>query len=293
MRVATHDGSFHADDVFAIAALRRVEPGLEVVRTRDPETLAACDVRVDVGRRSDPASGDFDHHQKGGAGTRPNGIPFASFGLVWRHHGAGVCGDERVAAKVDAFLVQGVDAIDTGFTLSRPVLDGVRPLDVSSAVDAFNPAWDEEAAPEDRLRRFLEATELAGGILERAIAGAHAHARAADLVHAAVTRTEDPRIVELDRKMPWQEAVVTGAPDALFVVYPRSDGWAAHAVPERLGAFDNRRDLPEAWAGLAGPELAEATGVPDAVFCHAARFFAVAESREGILALVRRAVDGA
>ncbi len=61
---------------------------LQIVRTRDEALLAAADVRVDIGGRSDPASGDFDHHQRGGAGERANGIRYASFGLVWRHHGA-------------------------------------------------------------------------------------------------------------------------------------------------------------------------------------------------------------
>jgi uncharacterized UPF0160 family protein len=103
------------------------------VRTRDRALLDAADVRVDVGLRDDPATGDFDHHQKGGAGERPNGIPYASFGLVWRHHGPALCGgDPRVVASVDGRLVQGVDAIDTGFSLSKPVIDGVRPLDVST-----------------------------------------------------------------------------------------------------------------------------------------------------------------
>ncbi|MBJ7331701.1 MAG: MYG1 family protein, partial [Solirubrobacteraceae bacterium] len=75
MKVATHDGSFHADDVFAIAALRLRHPDLEVVRTRDSDAHAAADLRVDVGMRFDPEAGDFDHHQKGGAGTRENGVP--------------------------------------------------------------------------------------------------------------------------------------------------------------------------------------------------------------------------
>src|ERR687885_1182144 len=106
MRVATHDGSFHADEVFAVAALSLLGEPLEVVRTRDEVAMAASDVRVDVGFAADPATGDFDHHQRGGAGERPNGIPYASFGLVWRHHGAALCaGEEPVAGRVDAQLV--------------------------------------------------------------------------------------------------------------------------------------------------------------------------------------------
>ena len=55
-RAATHSGGFHADDVFALAVLRIVHPDLEIVRTRDPEVLAAADYRVDVGGRDDAAS---------------------------------------------------------------------------------------------------------------------------------------------------------------------------------------------------------------------------------------------
>jgi uncharacterized UPF0160 family protein len=293
MKVATHDGGFHADDVFAVAALRLADPELEVVRSRDPEVLETCDVRVDVGLRSDPAGGDFDHHQRGGAGVRDNGIPYASFGLVWAHVGPRLCGgDERAAAHVDQRLVQGVDAIDTGFTLSRPVVEGVRPMDVSDVVDGFNPPWDEDPSPADRDARFARAVDLAAGVLERQIEAALARARAHELVRDAIARAGDPRLVELPRNMPWYEPVVTGAPEALYVTYPKSDGWALRAVPRELGAFGNRRDLPAAWAGLSGGELAAVTGVADATFCHSARFYAAAATRDGILALARAALDG-
>src|SRR5688572_9685495 len=222
MRAATHDGSFHADDVFAVATLRLLTPQLEVVRSRDPERIAGADVRVDVGMRDDAASGDFDHHQKGGAGARANGIPYASFGLVWRRHGAALCGgDDRAAADVDARLVQGVDAIDTGFTLTRPVVEGVRSADVSDLVDQFNPAWDEDASDADRLERFERAVAFAAGVLERQIAIALAGARARGVVEAAIAAAADPRLIELDRSLPWHPALVTGAPDALFVTYPK------------------------------------------------------------------------
>jgi uncharacterized UPF0160 family protein len=74
MRVATHDGSFHADEVFAIAALQLLGEPVEVVRTRDRGSQAAADLRVDVGFRHDPEAGDFDHHQRDFDGVRPNGV---------------------------------------------------------------------------------------------------------------------------------------------------------------------------------------------------------------------------
>jgi len=85
---------------------------------------------------------------------------------------------------------------------------------------------------------------------------------------------------------------VPGAPEALFVIYPKRQGFGLEAVPRELGSFDNRLDLPEAWAGLDGPDLASLTGVPDALFCHAKRFLAVARSREGVGALAEQALGG-
>jgi uncharacterized UPF0160 family protein len=292
MRVATHPGTFHADDVFAVAALGLVHGPLDVVRTRDADMQEACDFRVDVGGRFDPATGDFDHHQRGGAGERPNGIRLASFGLVWQVHGEGLAGGPDAAAAIDERLVQGIDANDTGQTISQPVVDDIRPMTVSGVVAAMNPTWDEELEPAEEDARFADAVALATRILEREIAGAAAFARAQRLVRAAIGRASDPRVIELDSNMPWRETVVSAAPEALFVVYPKSDGWGMQAVPRAAGEFANRRDLPAEWAGLSGEELAAVTGVPDAIFCHLSRFYVSAGSREGIVELARRALDG-
>jgi uncharacterized UPF0160 family protein len=293
MQVATHDGSFHADEIFALATLSLLDDTIDIVRTRDRDALAAADLRVDVGFASEPATGDFDHHQKGGAGERPNGVRYASFGLVWREYGARVCdGDAEVAARVDQSLVQGVDANDTGQTISEPLVGDIRPMTVSGVVAAMNPAWDEELEPAEEDARFDEAVVLATRILERELAGAAAFARAQALVRAAIGRAEDPRLIELDRNMPWRDAVVTGAPEALYVMYPKTDGWGMQAVPRELGTFANRRDLPAAWAGLSGDDLVAVTGVPDAMFCHSARFYVSAGSRDGIERLARLALAG-
>jgi uncharacterized UPF0160 family protein len=293
VRVVTHPGNFHADDVFAVAVLGLAHGDLEIVRSRDPEVLAAADARVDVGGRDDPATGDFDHHQKGGAGARPNGIRYASFGLVWRHHGPRLAGSANAADSLDERLVQGVDANDTGQEIAEPLIDDIRPMSVSGVIGALNPAWDEELTPSQEDARFREAVALATRILEREIAGSRAFARARALVEAAIAHAEDPRVIELEGNMPWREVVATKAPEALYVMYPKADGWGAQAVPREAGSFGNRRDLPAGWAGHSGAELAEITGVPDAIFAHPARFYVSAASREGIVALIEQALaDG-
>jgi uncharacterized UPF0160 family protein len=292
MKAATHPGNFHADEVFAIAVLGLAAGPLEIVRTRDERELAAAAARVDVGGRSDPATGDYDHHQKGGAGERANGIRYASFGLAWREHGVTLAGSEEAARAIDERLVQGVDANDVGQTITEALVDDIRPMTVSGVIAAMNPAWDEELTAEEEDARFAEAVGIAGRILEGEIAGAAAFARARRLVAEAIGRAGDPRVIELDRNMPWREAVVSSAPDALFVIYPKSDGWGAQAVPRELGSFTNRLNFPEAWAGRSGADLAEASGVEDAIFCHSAGFYCSAGSREGIGALVEQTLAG-
>ena len=111
-------------------------------------------------------------------------------------------------------------------------------------------------------------------------------------MRAAVARAADPRLIELDRKAPWHETVVTTAPEALYVIYPKSDGWGMQAVPKTLGdPSRTARTCPSAGAGHSDAELAAITGVPDAMFAHTKRFYASARSREGILALARQALD--
>jgi uncharacterized UPF0160 family protein len=285
MRVATHDGSFHADDVFAVAALTLLngDDGIEVVRTRDRDVLATADLRVDVGFRDDPATGDFDHHQRGFDRARANGVGYASFGLIWDHYGARIAGGDReIADVVDASLVQTVDANDTGQRLTETIVEGAYPMSVSSVIAGLQPRWDETLDPAEERARFDDAVALAAGVLQREIESAAAAMRAVDLARAAIAAASDPRLIELGVDAPWKRTVVPEAPEALFVIYPKRQGFGLEAVPRQLGSFENRRDLPAAWAGLEGEDLVEVTGVPDALFCHAKRFLAVARTREGI-----------
>jgi uncharacterized UPF0160 family protein len=99
--VITHNGSFHPDDVFAVATLLIKFGKLKVIRTRDENRFKSADFLVDVGSIYNPKDNRFDHHQKGGAGKRDNGIKYASFGLVWKKFSKDICGDEKVAKKVD------------------------------------------------------------------------------------------------------------------------------------------------------------------------------------------------
>ena len=291
MLIATHDGSFHADEVFAVAALGLLGDPVEVVRTRDREVLAQADLRVDVGFRDDASTGDFDHHQRDFEAARHNGVRYASFGLVWREFGARVCdGDQEVADAVEETLVQAVDANDTGQQLTQSLIDGVHPMTVNAIVGGFNARWDEGLSPAEENERFDQAAALAKGILAREVAFAAAGRRAQRIVREAITAAGDPRVVELPINAPWKQVLVPATADALFVIYPKRAGFGLEAVPRELGSFENRRDLPAKWGGLEGADLVAATGVEEALFCHAKRFLAVARTHAGIERLAELAL---
>jgi uncharacterized UPF0160 family protein len=291
MLIATHDGSFHADEVFAVAALGLLGDPVEVVRTRDPDTHAAADLRVDVGFRDDAGAGDFDHHQRGFDAARANGVRYAAFGLVWREFGARVCdGDAEVAAAIDETLVQTVDANDTGQRLTEPLVAGVSPFSISAVIGGFNARWDEQLSPDEERARFDAAVAFARELLAREIATAASGRRAERIVRAAIAAAPDPRVVELPVNAPWKRVLVPETAEALFVIYPKRQGFGLEAVPVTLGSFDNRRDLPAAWGGLEGADLVAVTGVDDALFCHAKRFLVVAGSHAGINRLAELAL---
>uniref|UniRef100_A0A452U044 Uncharacterized protein n=1 Tax=Ursus maritimus TaxID=29073 RepID=A0A452U044_URSMA len=65
-RIGTHSGTFHCDEALACALLRLLPEyrDAEIVRTRDPEKLASCDIVVDVGGEYDPQRHRYDHHQR-------------------------------------------------------------------------------------------------------------------------------------------------------------------------------------------------------------------------------------
>lgn len=300
MRIGTHNGIFHADEVFAVAAILLMHPHtgheIEIARTRNEAELDVCDIVVDVGGVHDPAKGRFDHHQRGGAGARENGVKYSSFGLIWQWYGHDACGSLTVRDIVDRNLVAVIDATDNGQKLFEggvPLFEGARPYSVSAAISAMNPAWHEQADEGIRFKAFMRAVEVAKAVLEREIASAKGDARAALLTREAIraAAARDPRIIEMDQFHPWVDTAIDEASAAMYGVYPSESGtWMVQAIPPERGSFAQRRPLPEPWAGIRGAELTELTGVPGSVFCHPGRFICGAETREGAIALAQLAL---
>ena len=288
---ATHSGSFHADDVLVAAALRLVNPSISILRTRETTLLDAADILFDVGRIFDPATCRFDHHQKGYEEARANGIPYSSFGLVWRELGAALCGSAAAAARVDRWLVEGVDAVDCGITLNKEALS-VAVMSVSSAIGGFNPGWQDDTSPEARLDAFERAVLMAKAVLQNAIRDANGK-EAARVIVAQGVLLEAGRLLVLDDDVPWKESLLD-APEyqqVLYVVSPDTQAkWHVNTVPDYPGSFNNRKSLPLAWAGLDAEELDGVVGLEGCVFCHRGRFVAGHKTKDGAMEMARLAL---
>jgi uncharacterized UPF0160 family protein len=275
--IVTHNGNFHADDVFSIAALKNIFPSFTLIRTRDLAIIAKADIVIDVGGEYDADAGRFDHHQRGGAGKRENGIPYSSFGLIWKKYGLEICqGNQEVANSVDEGLVSTIDAIDCGHV--EGVLQGIS---LSQTISMFNPTWQEDSHFDTC---FDEAVAFASRVLTRFIASARGGISAKSIVAKAIDDAEDPRVIVLEKYTPWKTTVHNLSQEALYMVYPSETGqWRIQTVPVEPGSFEDRKPLPTPWAGLSDKALQEVTGIDDAMFCHNGLFIAGTKSFKGTM----------
>lgn len=284
--VITHNGSFHADDVFAVAVLKIFFKGqIRIVRTRDEDLMKEGDILVDVGMKYDGRR-NFDHHQATGAGQRSNGIPFASFGLVWKKYGPKICGNASVAKEIDKNLVQSIDAEDNGIEILKPVFD-FSPYRVANFILSFNSVWNED---EDQNRLFAEAVKVAEKILLREIKKTKSVLIAKKIVLRTYKNSKNKEIIIFDKYYPWKDFLFDFKKPK-FVIFPSSDGrWNISTVKKNRFGFESRVTFPQSWGGLKGEDLEVASGVKGASFCHKKLFLVVAESKESAVELAKKAL---
>lgn len=268
----THAGRFHADDVFSSALLKLLHPDIRIYRVfKVPENF--------VGLVFDIGGGKFDHHQQD-AEVRENGVPYASFGLLWRAFGRQLMeqGDpslaEEEAAKFDERFVQPLDEDDNKGTGSA----------IAGVIGMFNPSWDSEESPDVCFER---AADFAKVILINRLNNIFSIQRAQTEVREALAQSED-HIVVLSRYAPWK-AVLEGT-GTQFVVYPsQRGGYCAQNVPAAEDSDQKTYVFPEAWAGKSEEELPKISGIATLNFCHNGRFIISTSTEEDAIKACRLA----
>ncbi len=298
MKIVTHSGSFHTDDVFAVATLLFIYPDAEVVRSRDTEVINSADIVVDVGGIYDPAKLRFDHHQTGGALTRENTIPYASFGLVWKEYGekvsglpAGEAGSKEVMEEIEQKLVFAIDAIDNGVSVSVPVFNNIQEYTIGDFFGSYKTVKDTE---EQLYKTFMNMVVVAQGILTREINKIKAKVEERKIVEEIYQKTEDKRIIDLtayNMGFGTYGQTILSHPEPIYVLHLYGAKFAVRALPLDLNTFENKKAFPEAWRGKTGEEFETASGVKGAHFAHKSGYLIVANSKEAALELANKSLN--
>ena len=295
IKLVTHDGSFHVDDVFACATLSLVLENKRkqflITRTRDEEIIKNANYVFDVGGLYNPELNRFDHHQVGGAGKRENGITYSSFGLVWKKFGTELTGLQEISDFIEKKLVMAVDANDNGIDLYKNNFSDVSPYTLQDVISTFSPTALEDMEKDNQ---FLKALAWAKEILKREIKKASDQIEITKIIRSFYEKAKDKRLIVIDKPKVSRYEIWDALQDfsePLFVVYGDKDDWSIVAMRREKTGFGNRKDFPKSWAGLRAVELRSIAGVEDAVFCHNNLFLAVAESKEGAIKLAQIAVE--
>lgn len=255
----THSGKFHADDVFSSALLLYLNPEIRIIReNKVPEDFDG--IVFDIGR------GRYDHHQKDSR-IRENGIPYAAFGLLWEKLGPEILGEE-LAQKFDESFVQPLDNNDnTG-----------EKNELATLIGNFNPTWDAQGGNDEA---FFQAVSVAGMILEnkfeRYLGNERADKRVEEILEehqkailSGEKSKEEARILILPEFVPCQKRL--SETEIAFVIFPSNRGGYCIQPQKKEYSLNYKCSFPVEWLGLENEELAAATGLPSAGFCHKGGF---------------------
>lgn len=279
--IVTHDGVFHADEVFATALIKLIvksnnENKIEVVRTRNPKILQEH-LGLETSMVIDVGNSEYDHHQELKYNTI-NGeeVPMSSFGLVHKK-----------------FLELGLIMFDKDLQNLVVEVDkadnGVAPSTVSTLIRTFTPNWNDKSdtAMDDA---FKKAVKFAKVILENMLEKTKYNFFAEEIIKDEIqnlkkqnefkTKNMKRNYIILETFIPFQETIIkynetVSEEDKIkFVINKNKNKFNLHTIKKSLGSFENHVDL-------ISLDMAKELGI-NVDFIHNNKFFAVADSVEAL-----------
>lgn len=321
-----------------------------LVRTRDPEKLAACHTVVDVGGEYDPARNRYDHHQRTFQDTFPSRqTRLSSAGLVYLHFGKAIIAQhlskpidhqdvQTVYEKLYTDYIEALDAHDNGISVYEPkalAASGLEKRFRDGGINLGSLIGDMNYDPTENLDEdglFAKASTFIGETFVRKLRSAcnswlPARATVRGAYESRFDAHPSGRVMLLPKGgVPWKEhlynleqeapGMPTTAPseeprlgkEVYYVLYPESSdpsaNWRIQCVPVHESSFESRKPLPEAWRGVRDSDLdgvltaeAQSQGLPPipdgAIFTHASGFIGGHRTKEGVLAMANRSLQGA
>ncbi|XP_050355102.1 MYG1 exonuclease [Nymphalis io] len=320
MKIGTHDGVFHCDDVLACFLLKRLPEfkDAEIIRTRDLEKINQCDIVVDVGAEFNHEKKRYDHHQRefseSLSSLRPElgdkyKIKLSSAGLVYAFYGEKVIQSlvnkdhplspevlKLIYKKVYEHLIEEIDAIDNGVPMTNEEPRYNIRTHLSARIHRLNPDWNSKliANIEDA---FQKALALVGEeFLYNVNYFLSVWLPARDYVKSSLEERyqvhESGKIVEFKERFPWKEHLfelekeMGLGQEVLYVVFnDKPKSWRVQAIPVSPSSFITRKALHKKWWGIRDEILSDVAGIKDCIFCHSTGFIGGNATREGAIAM--------
>ncbi|CAH7372017.1 conserved hypothetical protein [Vibrio chagasii] len=284
LKIITHSGSFHADELFATALIKRfVSKSVEVIRTRDEAILTAATQDpnvwvVDVGRSYNEKRRNFDHHQASFSKTWPKtDIPYSSCGLVWSY------------LRKKGFIDKKLSPIALE-TIEKKL---IKPIDKH---DNRYAAWPQSIIfklanrNNNTIEDFLGALAIAEKHLEDTIYYAQQLELNLERVDTeTVKMIEDGMVAIVDDEIHNIINPLVNKTSAKIIIMPKkADGtWSVRSV-----ASDKDNVLaPEEWRGLSGSDLQLKSGLSGLVFVHKSGFLTISRNKKDAVSVARRMLE--
>lgn len=280
--IVTHNGKFHADEIFALACLKIIYGLIHIIRSRDPKDFEGANYVIDVGGKYD-GERFFDHHQRDFEKKYSDGTKLASFGLIWEKFG------ERIISK----LIQETSIEKISVIFNRVTTDFVKIIDngdngegniispESSIISGMNLS-SKYIFEEDRIQLFHNAIDIAEKMIFCHVDHAICNIERDLIINMGLSARKDKKILTLYKGTDWS-SIIDSNPEILFVVFPGMEEekmWYVQCVPPEKKSFEQKCPLPSNWAGKRGEELQNISGVETAVFCHVGKFIGGAATKE-------------
>jgi len=175
IKICTHDGRFHSDEVVAYIMLKKILDANNIehvlIRTREPGEIEAADICIDIGKIYDVSILRFDHHQESfhEKYIPSASSPMSSAGLVFKHFGRLLLDAlgfpdiaDGILYKIYKRLIHDVDICDYGVQDYGPYA-----YNIGGMISSYN--IDNYHDNEKQYEAFMHAVDDCGKVILTAI----------------------------------------------------------------------------------------------------------------------------
>lgn len=296
IRIGTHSGSFHADDVLAVAILTTIFPNHQIIRSRDNDILEDLDILVDVGDCYDHTWRRYDHHMHNPPKDRFDHL-LSSAGLIWRHYskiylnaikmpkdftfkGQTIDLITAVEKNIRTHWIHPIDRADNGAAQG--------PTAISELVRAMRPT-DPEKSRQRFDELFLEAVSMVSFVFKRACF------HSADHVILKTKANIEEQILLCDGKIivsqyPFHSYKAVSPTSAHFVIHPSQEyeGSEEYFVVRLITDVDTKLPktiIPSEVLGTRRDTIEKVLGVKGVAYVHHGGHQFLADTKEDAIRL--------